>query len=579
MVGQNKPMGTASELKLVKTINVTHPKPLSSLTAAARRITGTQVRRLTAQVGREWQDECWNMYDLVGELHYLSTTLAGRMAQARLFVGQLSPDDTQAPQQVTDGPAAQAFDALSTANGRQQMIQRMGASLFLAGEGWLVGIPRYLIEEDSGRMGNGRLVQQPEQAQGIAAILPPEPEPALEDLEWFALSVSEVTTVQGDNVRLHCGYGVDGTITVHPDQVYMIRVWRPHPRVFIEADSPSRASLPVLRELTGLTMHVGAQVDSRLAGAGVLLVPASAAVAVRQAGHIENPDEDSDPFTDALMESMIAPIRDRASASAIVPLVVTVPDESIAGFKHLTFDTALDTAALSLREEAIRRLALGLDAPPEVLLGTAAQNHWGAWLVREDVVSTHLEPGLALICDALTTQYLQPVLVGQGMTPEQARTYVIWYDVSHLVSRPNRFADAQVLYKEGVISESAFRQAGGFSDEDAPPKLASNSADLALQMMLSSPRLASLPGGVLQLATQLAHLAIATEEQLQVATVLAPPEPGAAQGTPTPTDADPLHPAPNTPPGGQPAAPKPPAGNGGPPAAMPTAPAKAPGAP
>jgi hypothetical protein len=324
-------------------------------------------------------------------------------------------------------------------------------------------------------------------------------------------------------------------------------------------------------------MDVSAQVDSRLAGAGMLLVPASAASAVRQQANVNDAGEDSDPLTDALMESMITPIRDRASASAIVPLVVTVPDESIAAFKHMTFAGPLSAISKDLREEAIRRLALGLDAPPEVLLGTAAQNHWGAWLVREDVVSTHLEPPLAILCDALTTQYLQPVLVGGGMTPEQARKFVVWYDVSHLVSRPNRFADAMSLYKEGAISSASLRAAGGFGDDDAPPKLASPSAEQAFQMMLSSPRLATAPGGILGLATQLAHLAIATEEQLQVGQLppTTPQEAAAAvaaeQAGQTPGTQPPLPGTPQT--GG------PPAGTGGPPAAMPSAPSPAPGAP
>ena len=51
-------------------------------------------------------------------------------------------------------------------------------------------------------------------------------------------------------------------------------------------DSPVRAALPILRELVGLTQHVSAQIDSRLAGAGMLVMRASAsrAVASRSSG-------------------------------------------------------------------------------------------------------------------------------------------------------------------------------------------------------------------------------------------------------------------------------------------------------
>ncbi len=205
----------------------------------------------------------------------------------------------------------------------------------------------------------------------------------------------------------------------------------------------------MLRELVGLTMHISAQVDSRLAGAGLLLVPQTAQRAMQvAAGQTE--EEGDDFFTESLMEAMLTPIADRASASALVPLVATVPDETTEKFRYMSFDKPLDTEARPMRDESIRRLALGLDAPPELLLGTGGMNHWGAWLVLEDVVTTHLEPPLALICDALTTQYLWPVLGDQGMSPEEAHDYVIWYDVSDLVVRPNRGA-------EHTRSELAYR--------------------------------------------------------------------------------------------------------------------------
>lgn len=488
-----------------------HPRPLSTLVAAAQRITSSKIIRSTPAHGREWQDEAWNMYDLVGENHYLCTTLAGRMAQARLYVGLLADDPTQDPEPVTSGPAFEAFEAMAAAPARTQMIARLGAGLFTAGEGWVVGIPRHLLAELEEE--RGWRAPPPDPDKVIAPVMPPPAEPALEDLDWRVLSVSEVVAGRGDQVMIRAGMGPSGLLAVNPDEVYLIRVWRPHPRLWYEADSPVRASLPVLRELTGLTMHVSAQIDSRLAGAGMLLVPASASAAVRAAAGAQ-PGDDSDPLTDALMESMLTPIRDRASASALVPLVVTVPDESIAAFKHMDFATKLDPEARGLRTEAIKRLALGLDAPPELLLGTASQNHWGAWLVREDVVSTHLEPPLALICDAFTAQYLQPVLAGQGMDPDEARRYVVWYDVGQLVTRPNRFADAMQLHQAGVINDKALRAAGGFGDEDSPLNLPP-SAERAVAMASArgGAALAVVPG-LVDLAKQIAHLAGMSEDDL-----------------------------------------------------------------
>src|SRR5690606_36056378 len=124
-----------------------------------------------------------------------------------------------------------------------------------------------------------------------------------------------------------------------------------------------RSSLPVLRELVSLTMMVGAQTDSRLAGAGVFIVPDEARRAMLRAmGKSE--DSDENPLADALIEAMSTAISDRSSAASFTPLVLTVPGDQADAFRHISFSTPLDKETQKLRDEAIRRLALGQDAPP-----------------------------------------------------------------------------------------------------------------------------------------------------------------------------------------------------------------------
>lgn len=60
---------------------------------------------------------------------------------------------------------------------------------------------------------------------------------------------------------------------VDDDAEVIIRAWTPHPEKSVMADAPARAVLPAARELRGLTMYVSSQVDSRLAGSGLLLLP------------------------------------------------------------------------------------------------------------------------------------------------------------------------------------------------------------------------------------------------------------------------------------------------------------------
>jgi hypothetical protein len=497
------------------------PRPLSSLVASAQRITSKTTK---AAPGRQqsgaggWQEDAWEMYDLVGEERFLANTLAGRMSQARFYVGKLAEDSKDDPVPVDDAAITAVLDSVGgTAAGRAQMVLRMGVNLFVAGDLWLVGIPKDLLPGDGDETATDIDVA-PEPLENI----PPD------ELEWHAMSVSELTSTTTGELTLKLGESTEDHIKCAPDDVWLVRVWRPHPRRSWQADSPTRSSLPVLRELVGLTMHISAQVDSRLAGAGLLIVPASAQRALRTAAGLSDSEElldEPDPFTEALMEAMLRPIEDRANASALVPLVVTVPDEVTGAFNFMSFAKPLDSEARSLRDEAIRRLALGQDAPPELLLGTAGMNHWGAWLVREDVISTHIEPPLALICDAITTQYLWPALAALDIQdPEQ---YVVWYDVSHMIVRPNRGQDAMNLYDRGALSDEGLRDATGFDESQAPlTNLLDPATAMAFELVKANPTLFVAPG-LASIVNQVRAAILGTPP---------PPMPGGSMETPPPPD-------------------------------------------
>jgi hypothetical protein len=168
----------------------------------------------------------------------------------------------------------------------------------------------------------------------------------------------------------------------------------------------------------------------------------------------------------ALSEAMITPIEDRGAASAVVPIVVRAPGAVLGNAQFISFTTPLSEAAQSLRMEAIRRLALGMDMPPEVLLGTGDVNHWGAWQIDEAALKTHIEPACELICDALTRRFLIPALAGMGALVDP--TLRIEADTSDLRLRPDHSADAVTLYDRLELNGSALRRETGFEEGDAP---------------------------------------------------------------------------------------------------------------
>ncbi|QSM01214.1 portal protein [Microbacterium phage NoodlelyBoi] len=464
-------------------VTAPRPAPMNSLVAAATRLTNETLgrgrgRRASAE---GWQEDAWEMYDLVGELRFITNLLANQQSKARFYVGTIAENPDDPPVPVDDVILQQGLEAIGDGpSGLSQLIQRLAVNLQIPGDAWLVGIPKDLM---------------PDADETTVVTRDIDGNVRLDDLVWHALSVTEVKFPSKDEVEVTMGDDANAdTIKATPDDLWLIRVWKPHPRRFWQADSATRSALPVLRELVGLTMHISAQIDSRLAGAGVLIVPDSASQAAKRNANLPIEGEE-DPFTASLIKAMMTPISDRSNASAYVPLVWTVPDEAADKFDFLNFAKPLDAEAKSMRDESIRRYALSADAPPELLLGMGGMNHWGQWLAQEDTVRAHIEPPLALICDALTTQYIRVLMREIGTYSDDViENTVVWYEVEHLIIRPNRGQDARDAHAAGVISDAALRDALGFTEDDAPPMGLDPAVSLAFDLVRAKPDLMMDPG-------------------------------------------------------------------------------------
>lgn len=437
-------------------------RPLVSLLASAVRIAGKKVQRPRSE---SWQSEAWELHDQLGEVRAPAVQFANALSRAQFFVAELPEDATADPVPIKEGVAVEVLDALGGGRlGRQQLIRRIAEQLWVAAESYLVGMV-------------------PDNANGDDV--------PLRDLRWEVVSGQELQQLQGKGTG-----GRKTTILVDEEGNELdtaklsVRIWRPHPRKWWEADGPVRSSRGVLRELVGLTKYVSAQIDSRLAGAGILAVAQNATV-------ITGTEQTETSLIDAMVEAMITPIENREAASSFVPLLLQIAGEDASKALHwYKFFTELDREARHLREEAIRRWALGADLPPELLLGMGGANHWTSWLIREDTVTTHLEPMLALIADALTTQFLWPILEEAGTPREQARKFVIWFDASKLTQRPNRVEQATELYDRGELSGAALRREAGFDDEDRPVELPveERALQMAIEMVQAAPTLGAEPG-------------------------------------------------------------------------------------
>lgn len=409
-------------------------------------------KRYKAKQAAEWQRLIWEFYDTIGEFRYSVNWVGNTLSRARLYCL-----DMRTGKPTTNAVAQGAMMKLyGGPEYQKEMLRLLGIHFTAAGDCYLVGVA-------------GEKETDPDQ--------------------WEIVAASELRrTSNGDwkNGERVLG-SANGSL--------LIRLWRPHPRKSSEADAPSRAVIPILAEIDGLTRHVAAQIDSRLAGAGVLLVPSEIDFSTTQttrrdeaAVEQQTPD-DSDSANNLaleLMETMQASINDRESAAALVPIILQAKGEDLKGVKHITFSTPLDAQAPELRKEAIGRLALGMDMPPEILTGTGDLSHWNAWSVEDAAIKSHTEPMLAILTSSLTEGFLRPLLEDEKVSQEDIDSLVVAADTTDMRLRPNRSKEALELYDRGALDEKTLRVENGF-EEDAKLDDQELRRWLALQLAKGSP--------------------------------------------------------------------------------------------
>lgn len=396
------------------------PTPPNGFVASAVRLPTVKPNEAGRQQG--WQAQAWNLYDMVGELNYLSNWIGNVLSRAELHAAKR---DGNALVPVLEGPGREAMEALYGGPvGQQQMLKLLGIDTTVSGEGYIT-------------------------ARG--------------DDEWDVLATGRVTQAPSTKV-ITADFGDGRKVAMNGPDDLVIRVWMPHPTDPRQADAPTRANLRTLQQIVGYDDHISAQLTSRLAGAGILVMPSEIQFSAQQESDPEATQANT--FMQILAEAMEAAKAAPGTPATFVPIVVTAPGEYIDAIKHLTFWSDLDDKVIAMRESAIHRFAVGMDVPPETLMGNSDSNHWNAWLSEESAIKAHLEPRLGVIVAALTTAYLRPALTGVVPESELADWFVI-ADTTNIRVRPNKAADSIELNDRGLINSEAVLRETGFRPEDA----------------------------------------------------------------------------------------------------------------
>jgi hypothetical protein len=378
---------------------------------------------------RDWQIEAWRLYDIIPELRFLAGWIGDSVSQARLYVTEINENGEETGETKDARIAKLAALPLGTGSQRDDNLRLLGIDLAVGGEAWVVG--------------EGAMTDDP---QG-----------------WFVLSGAQLMRTGDDiNVRRPMATG-GGILTLQDGADVLIRAWRPHPNDIAQSDSPTRSAIPALREIELLTKREFAELESRLTGPGVWPIP--------EGWDFPRGEGDPEGMTGSmafLQRTMAENIRDQSQASALVPIMFTIPDhmvEHLDKVKPINFWSELSDQIIPMKEKAIVRVAASYEIPSELLTGLGDSNHWSAWAVSEEGIK-RCKPYLATIADTLTRGFLIPTLERAGV--ENPERYAYAFDVAPLAVRPNRLTEALELWDRLLISDKEAVQSGAFTEGQMP---------------------------------------------------------------------------------------------------------------
>jgi hypothetical protein len=384
---------------------------------------------------QQWQKEAWEFYGgRLGQFTEGVDWLSRAISRVRLVPAR-QKGVADEPEPLDSGPAVDLVGELAGGtDGQAQMLATLATHFTVPGESWLTGertsqgvewVVRSSDEIREGRTKNARGERIPEVIDDASATS--------SRVQWRSLAP------------------LDG------DEWNVIKLWSRDKRFRHLPSSPAKAALPDLRRLELVNRRIDADLLSRLAMNGLLLVPNEVTFPVRP----EFQDE-PDPFVAELIETAREAIATPGTAAAAIPIPLKMPGEWLDKVKHVTFASPLDERLLELWATLVRGIATTLHMPAEYLTGVGDLNHWSLSQLGEDALKEYVAPAAELICHSLTRGYLWPML-GEGEHDE-----AVWYDLSELAQRPDRSKAAGEAYDRAEISAEAYRREVGFDEDDKP---------------------------------------------------------------------------------------------------------------
>lgn len=440
------------------------------------------------EIAKAWQVEAYRQVNICGEARYAATLFASIAGRAEIGVSQPNTLNRKAVW-VNDGPEVDAFaEVMPTVRERSKLIRDYMLHRTIAGECYLIARDR--LDTDPGYVAppiDPSTGQEYESwdlylEREVAPVDPLDYEDEVEEALnsnpnhtnpiWEIVAVTEIQRFS-TNWRIRHDNG--NWITLHGDDP-VIRMWNPDPENRREAWSPFRSLLPTLQEIEWETAHIFRQLRSRLISAGVWFLPDNLTFPAPPPESVEGGEEAIAAMNEAeqFMMSLAASATQELDAEEVSFPTIVMGDEAaletINQDKLIQFWSEIDDKAMILRSDAVRRFALGMDLPPEQVLGASglavsgtsgsagSVNHWGVWANEEQTITAHIEPALDDLVGVLTTSVLRLAVSDTVL--------VIAYDTATLRLRQDRSKESIELYDRGLLKAEVAIRENGFDPQN-----------------------------------------------------------------------------------------------------------------
>jgi hypothetical protein len=401
-----------------------------------------------SRMGQPWQMRALTYYDQIGEIRFASQFYAKLLSKVRYYPARQLEDGSTEP--IESGAPVELLHRIQDpGGGRSRLLYDYGRMMFVTGEGVLFGDKLDTDEE-----------------------------------RWRFLWKDEIKPDQYGTGWQRVRYDSTPYEPAQVGQAY--RMWTPHPRHSDLPDSPLNAVLNIAEELLILTDNVMSTALTRRTN-GVFLIPTELSPnpygAEDDDDYLGDEDPQNNPFIADWMEHNQSGIENPMDPRSKVPFMLEGAYEYLDRVKWIqTYDPQMDYMERELRMELVKRLALGMDFPPEFLMGMTDANHWTARQVVYDMWRSYGTPVAERFADDVADAYLRPALAEEDYPDWQ--NVVITFDDSQVVIPPDRTEDADKALDRAAIGWEGYRELKGISEDMAPTP---EEQQLLISMKLRTP--------------------------------------------------------------------------------------------